>query len=374
MVARVSVRLDTPQDGEFNRIRDPFLSESSEQLMTGKLFRGTFALLGAALALVGQPGESQAFFHSWCGGCGSNTTYRPYSVGYAGTACSPCNTGCNTGCSPCQTACSPCQQVCNYVPQTCYRTVYSQVPVTCYHPVTTCDPCTGCPRTCMRPVTTYVCRPQVVPFTTYRPVYSSMCSTSPCATGSCGTTVSYAPGISYAPASGCSSCGTGSSYLTPSYAAPAASAPAYAAPSLSPTPSYSAPSLSPAPSASAPSLAPTPSTSAPSLEPPASSQPSLAPEGNAPSTFREESTNPNSTLRPIPDPGSDNRATKLQSPPRLLDPKDRTTALPIQRASTIKPIGANTHVKAIPVVSGAVINANPQTVDDGGWRSARSSK
>ena len=122
--------------------------------MIGRTIRSTLALGGALLALAAQPAQTQAFFHDWCGGCswcGGRTTYRPFYAGYApyaaGYGCGSCNP-CPTACNSCPTACNPCaQQVCNYMPQTCYRTVYSQVPVTAYQPVTTCDPCTGCPRT-----------------------------------------------------------------------------------------------------------------------------------------------------------------------------------------------------------------------------------
>ncbi len=104
------------------------------------------------------------------------------------------------------TTCYKPQQCCRYVPQTCYRTVYTNVPVTTYRPVSSCDPCTGCVTTCMKPCTTYQRQAQSVPYTTYRmvcetrytPVTSctpacttgcDMCScpTGSCTTGSCAT-------------------------------------------------------------------------------------------------------------------------------------------------------------------------------------------
>jgi hypothetical protein len=126
---------------------------------------------------------------------------------------------------------APVAQQVNYVPQTCYRTVYSPVAVTSYRPITTADPCTGCPVTSMAPVTTYVQRPVVVPYTTYRPVITTVmmppvapaCSTcsacSSCATAA-PTLAYYAPAAVAAPAP---SCGCGASAAAPattSYYAP----------------------------------------------------------------------------------------------------------------------------------------------------------
>src|SRR5258708_2428379 len=113
---------------------------------------------------------------------------------------------------------APVAQQVNYVPQTCYRTVYRPVAVTSYRPITTADPCTGCPVTSLSPVTTYVQRPVVVPYTTYRPVVTTVllptapaCPCSPCATGACGVAPApsyYAPAAIAAPAP---SCGCGAS-------------------------------------------------------------------------------------------------------------------------------------------------------------------
>ena len=99
------------------------------------------------------------------------------------------------------TTCYKPQQCCRYVPQTCYRTVYNNVPVTTYRPVSSCDPCTGCVTTCMKPCTTYQRQAQSVPYTTYRmvcetrytpvtscaPACSTGCDMCSCPTGSCTT-------------------------------------------------------------------------------------------------------------------------------------------------------------------------------------------
>ena len=124
------------------------------------------------------------------------------SAGY-GSACSTCY----SPAAACATSCTTCyrpQQCCRYVPQTCYRTEYCNVPVTTYRPVTSCDPCTGCTTTCMKPCTTYCRQARRVPYTTYRmvcetrytPVTSCRpapccptpcCPTSCCPTGACAT-------------------------------------------------------------------------------------------------------------------------------------------------------------------------------------------
>ncbi len=63
----------------------------------------------------------------------------------------------------------PVQQT-SYVPETTYRTQYQNVPVTTYKPSCEIDPCTGCPRECMQPVTQYVQQAVNVPVTQYRAV------------------------------------------------------------------------------------------------------------------------------------------------------------------------------------------------------------
>jgi len=123
---------------------------------------------------------------------GTRTAYRPV------VATSACST-----CSPCAT--SQCATTVRYAPQTCYRPQVVSVPTVTYRPVQSCDACTGCCQTVMRPVTTYVRQVRQVAYTTYRPVYSTSCST-PCTTcaspcSSCGVV-------------GCSTCSTTSSCAT----------------------------------------------------------------------------------------------------------------------------------------------------------------
>lgn len=150
--------------------------------------RWLFAPLAFAVASVGVPREGDAIFRLfrrwWYGGA---YVYQPVYGPYAVQA--------------------------NYVPQTYYRQQCSYVPVTTYRPVTTYDPCTGCPVTAYRPLVVY--RPQVtlVPYTSYRIVYSAVgCEFPVAAHGSvlypssaacCAPASTYAPGTalhSYAPA------------------------------------------------------------------------------------------------------------------------------------------------------------------------------
>ena len=295
--------------------------------MIGRNFHRIGASL-SALALLAMPGQASA-----CWFC-----HRPAPViaNYAPAPCTSCATPVVANYAPvvAAPACAPCTQTCNYVPQTCYRSVITSVPVTTYRPVSTCDPCTGCPRTVLQPVTAYMQQTQLVPYTSYRPVMStscySPCATSPCASGACGTavTAAYAPAYSsgYAPMSM-------SSYApTSTYAAPA--------PSCCGTPSVAAPPtvITPAPAAPATIVPADPASVPPTLESTGTIQESSA--------IKSESR---LQVTPIP---------PMQSPasaPRELSPQDRSAARPLRGWSYV------------PVAQGA--NAPP--VEDSGWRSSR---
>ena len=125
----------------------------------------------SAVSVVGAPTVSRA-----CGNCHGHGSYAAgsyamgsyamgsYAVGYAGSYV-PEATYYATAYAPscvAQTAC--------YAPQTTYRPVVVNVPVAGYQTEIVSDPCTGCPVTVMRPVTTYVQQVQYAPVTTYRPV------------------------------------------------------------------------------------------------------------------------------------------------------------------------------------------------------------
>ncbi len=140
--------------------------------------------------------------------------------------------------APVYAAAPPVATQVNYVPQTAYRTEYRPVAVTSYRPITSSDPCTGCPVTSLAPVTNYVQRPVVVPYTTYRPVITNVlmpvapacpCSSCGCPTGACGVSQAayYAPMPVAGPAPSCG-CSAGGAV----------------APSLPPTTSYYSPMTS----------------------------------------------------------------------------------------------------------------------------------
>jgi len=264
--------------------------------------RGAMALCSVATVLLAVPAQSSAcaFLDCLFGGR-AQTTYRPAYAFYAPASSS---------------ACAPCGvQTCRYVPQTCYRTVYQGVPVTTYRAVAGCDPCTGCPVTAYRPVTSWTYRARLIPYTTYRAVYSDPCnpcasyeSCSPCGSfgGTVGTTVTESVGC-------CSGTTT-------------------------------TPSGSMVPQAD-------PATSAPALEstPPAR-------------TFDDpgSSGEPIKQLEPTPNANLNSTPTQLQ----LSDPRGRTTLRPVRQASYYRLI-------ASPPKTAPVHNAGLKTVvNDGGWRAA----
>ena len=282
-------------------------------------------------------------------------------------------------CNTCNYPAAPVCNTCNYVPQVAYRMVYTNVPVTALRPISTVNPCTGCASTMMQPVTTYRLQPQLVPYTTYRPVmsacgcapttvgYAPACATGACgtgcATGACGTAVAptayYAPAATYAPAApvapaapGC--CGGGSTFAPTSYA-PAASGsygPAASTPYI-----QSAPSAGAAPGVGAPSLSPNPSNNS-------SSAPAASPATPAtPRTFRDAPSDdnpPNFKPTPIPDVNTSTGTQRSNMViPRKRDLGDLTTSNPVTGSAIYRQTSAKV---ALPASTG---------IDDGGWRAAR---
>ena len=100
-------------------------------------------------------------------------------------------------------SCGPgfCQQtVVQYVPQIAYQTAYQPVPVTTYRTTTSINPANGLPMTCTRPCTTYTYQARRVPYTSYRPVYTTVPVTDPAAaTGYGATTAGYGAVPGYGP-------------------------------------------------------------------------------------------------------------------------------------------------------------------------------
>lgn len=211
--------------------------------------------------------------------------------------------------APAPAACTSCVgQTCQYVPQTSYRTVYRPVAVTTY-----------------RPVTGWTYRPQLVPYTTYRVIYSNPCvpcascspcnpcsSCGPCAGGACATTI-----YSGATLPGVSSCPT-------------------CVPSAGPATTYS-------------NMAPSADTSADPAPSATGAGGTAFPE---PQTFQEDNQpQPQKTLKPIPKVD-----TKLNSTPvpNLIGPNNRTTLRPIRPASHFRMIASPRPAAA-----------------SGGWRASR---
>ncbi len=203
----------------------------------------------------------------------------------------------------------------------------------------TCDPCGATSATCYRPVTAYrpvttwVARPSLVPYISYRqpwtvtayPTYAYYGTTYAAPVTSCvsGCTSRASNGMS-----GCSS-----RVAPPPAASASASAPYYPGASNSVSPADVTPSLPSAPAA-------------PTADSP------------APKTFEkpippEPEPKPRSTLKPIPE----NETRNTPATPRLIDPYGRTTSLPIRQAS---------YFRTIPNTPQPVA----QPLDNGGWRAA----
>jgi len=188
----------------------------------------SFVVLAAALvaaAVVFSPGVCQAGLFD-CFNCFNKsepTTYAPpYQAQYTSymPTCDPCN------------PCAAVPQV-NYVPETRYRWRYSRIERTQYQPVAAADPCTGCPVTSYRPVTSRSLLPWLhrEAYTTYRAVpyggatpvsymqpaaYSSGCC-NPCATSCnpCGTSCDPCGSTWNSCGSSCDPCGSASSMAAP---------------------------------------------------------------------------------------------------------------------------------------------------------------
>jgi hypothetical protein len=247
------------------------------------------------------------------------------------------------------------------MPQTCFRTVYVNTPVTTYRAEPACGPC-GTPTTVMRPVVSYVMRPQLVPYTTYRPVVTA----APVVAATY-----YAPApVAVAPAAPC--CGAGAAVAPAPLAMPAGAMPMpAAAPLPMGTPGASVPSRAPTPAYPA---APTANT-VPSLATPPAAQAQPGGEAQPGKTFGNggstETNKPADTTTPLngatPSEGTPNYDPSkpapqsrllLPAPPpaadtnrgalRGLDPEDqdRVTAIPLRQAFAVRPASLVTPLPA----------------------------
>lgn len=139
-----------------------------------KLRRATAAAMASAGFLVGlgSPAHAQCCLDGLFAGCGSCFKKAPpaYAVAPIAPVAAPVMAPAMAPIpAPPPPVMVPVQQT-SYVPETTYRTQYQTVPVTTYKPSSEIDPCTGCPRECMQPVTQYVQQAVNVPVTQYRAV------------------------------------------------------------------------------------------------------------------------------------------------------------------------------------------------------------
>jgi hypothetical protein len=310
--------------------------------MLGQRVRGAM-LMATVLSLGASPAEACNCFNRWFGAPATTTYYAPYQVRYAPAA--PCG-------------CAPPAQVVNYMPQTSFRTVYVNMPVVAYQPVTTANPCTGCATTVMRPVTSYVTQARVVPYTTYRPVVTAAYAPVVPACGGCATpvTAAYAPAMPMAAPAPAPCCTAG-------YAAAAPVASTTVMRAVVQQPTYASPAPAMAPNSGSATTPPTmvplsPPPTSPSVTPPTGG-PQMTPIPlNSPNrTFDEPSSNPGEPQSRLLRPQSSDSAPAAT--PRSLDPEDQdqTTYLPRLRAFAARPVSA-------PI-------APPASPDDNAWRSAR---
>ena len=134
---------------------------------------------GVAAVLLAAPGEAKActlldnLFGGLFGG-GSHTTYRAVCPT---PACPP--TTIPSPCASCPAPCASCPSPApSYVPQTTFRPVFRSVPVESYLPMVSCNPRTGYRVTTYRPATTWTRQTTLIPYATYRAVYTNPCN--PC--------------------------------------------------------------------------------------------------------------------------------------------------------------------------------------------------
>lgn len=264
----------------------------------------------------------------------------------------------------------PVQQT-SYVPETTYRTQYQNVPVTSYKPSCEIDPCTGCPRECMQPVTEYVQQAVNVPVTQYRAVTTTKyVQMQPGYAGgypAAGQGMA-APGATAVPAAPAASPFAAPVQTTPqAWGAagpdiPQQLVPGTVPPALPPAavpqqtyqqpitpqsgvsmPSYSQAIVQPQP-VQPPALAPTPAAPTPSLKPipevPRATAPSIAPPSLAPATGTTApaplggyqpgggAVGGSPAAAPSVAPVAPSQGPKVtpNSYPRLLDPSSHTTS------------------------------------------------
>ncbi len=192
--------------------------------------------------------------------------------------------------APAGGCCGPgtCEQtVLRYVPEVAYRTVWQPVPVTTYRRTVSSNPTTGLPITCTQPCTSYTYQARRVPYTTFRPVYTTEPVTPAVPTAPVASLGYAAPASYAAPATtGCTGCSAAATSWTPT---PSTSAQPYYSTPESTTPSAGAtpwepvqptPSAVPADGGNQPRANGDPANQPPRIPP------SIDPEVNATSSLR----------------------------------------------------------------------------------------
>jgi hypothetical protein len=235
-------------------------------------------------------------------------------------------------------ACCAPQQVCQMVPQTAYRMQAMSVPVTSYMPVAAVDGCTGCPTTTLRPVTSFVQQTQMVPYTTYRQVCSSVCPTTtfsvPVAVAAPVATVAVAPG--------CSTC----SATIPALSTAAITGPATAdvVPSL--------------PQGAVPQTFQQPAT-------PNGATGTAAPQGQT-----ELKPVPDNTLQNSGEAATGGASTNSAISPRWSDPRNRTAMQPSGAPRSFNTVSRVVDLRGVPPQGATPAAPVVPAVDFGGWRSS----
>ncbi|MBM3998673.1 MAG: hypothetical protein FJ297_03850 [Planctomycetes bacterium] len=298
----------------------------------------------------------------------SNMAYAGAWNAPAGAAAGPCATGI---CPAPQAAGPSIPAAVAYWPRTAYRTVWYRVPVTSFRPTTVVNPTTGCAATSLAPCTTYAWQARRVPapsgggflsrlFHGYhaspQPVAAPCAVPSgqafggvcPAPTGSAGVAPTY-PGYLVPPSSPSTIPGAPVMPSAPGSSVPAARSggttirdPADIPPSLDPnrySPRSDAPPSGAPPSPGTPAIRDdsalegsrrshgSPSTSAPAS--PAVASDGLV-RGSRDDRSTESPTGPDPdtlfNLQPVPDPRSLPNLERPFQPPRLLNPRDKTTS------------------------------------------------
>lgn len=200
---------------------------------------GKFVLMaGTALSVIGDAATSEACFLFDClfgRKSAPVSAYYPTTAVAAAPAAAPATGAC--GAAQCE------QTVLRYVPEVSYRTVWQPVPVTTYRRTVSYNPANGLPMTCTQPCTSYTYQARRVPYTSYRPVYTTVPVTMPAAYPTAPVAnVSYAAPVA--------DCGCSAPTASAWTGVPSTGQPYY--PSQSPSPGYSTPGATATPPGTTP--------------------------------------------------------------------------------------------------------------------------